>query len=50
MGQNGEKPIYSITLKSEDDDEVKVIDRLWKTTKTTDKFLIQISLPLSAPA
>lgn len=28
MSPNREKPVYSITLKSEEDDEVKVIDRL----------------------
>jgi hypothetical protein len=44
MGQNGEKHIYSITLKSEDDEEVKVIDRLHiKNHKNHKKFLTQTS-------
>lgn len=42
MGHNGEKPIYSITLKSEDDDEVKVIDRLQRPQKPQKSFSTQI--------
>lgn len=44
MGQNKEKPIYSITLKSEEDDEVTVIDRSQETKakKTSKLFLTQI--------
>jgi hypothetical protein len=43
MAENREKPIYSITLKSEEDDEVTVIDRFHKSpTETTKLFLIRI--------